>query len=148
LAQESTKSLSKQIDAVNGANDAFKDFKTIYWLVSSCLTLDDTASNPTSTANTITPSSTSSFVLNEAYIQDCFFDETQDEKHEAVYDRSLDVKAPSVAHASERANDKPSDHDRKRVASLAVATFPQHLGVLPSGTPSSLALISALCDIE
>jgi symplekin len=149
LAEGSTKSLSKQIDAVNGASNAVKDFVTSYPLVSSCLTLDVTAStNPTSTANAITPSSMSSFVLNEAYMHDCFLDERQEEKHNAVYDRSLDVYAASVTHASQRANEKPSDLERKRVASLAAATLPQHLGVLPSVTPSSLALISALCDIE
>lgn len=148
LAEESRKSLSKQLDAVNGASDAVKDFVTNYPLVASCLSLEVTASNSTSMANAYTQSSMSRFILNEAYTQDCFLNETQDEKHEAMYDRSLDLYAASVAHASERANDKPSDHDRKRVASLAAATLPQHLGVLPSVTPSSLALISALCDIE
>jgi symplekin len=147
MAKVSATSLSKQLDAANGSSEAIESFMTRYPLVSSCLATDVTANAITSaTTNMTSPMST--FVLNEAYLQDCRIGEGVQDDKEAMYEKSLDVYAASVAHASELANDKPSDNDRKRVASQAAASLPQHLGVLPFVTPSSLALLSSLCDVE
>lgn len=147
MAKNSTSSLSKQLDAANGSSEAVESFVTSYPLVSSCLAADVTA-NAITSASTNATAPMSTFVLNEAYMHDYRADEVGEGKKESLYDQGLDVYAASVAHASELANDKPSDHDRKRVASLAAASLPQHLGVLPSVTPSSLALVSSLCDVE
>ena len=147
MAKNSTSSLAKQLEAANGSSDAVEKFVTSYPLVSSCLAADVTAHAVTSASNNATtPMST--FVLNEAYVHDCCADGKEKGEKENLYNKSLDVYAASVAHASELANEKPNDHERKKVASLAAASLSQHLGVLPSVTPSSLALISSLCDVE
>ena len=64
------------------------------------------------------------------------------------YKSSLDVFAGSILHLSERANDKPTDNDRKRVATNLTTNLQKELGVLPLLTPSSLELVSAMCDID
>jgi hypothetical protein len=64
------------------------------------------------------------------------------------YKSSLDVFAGSILHSSERANDKPTDNDRKRVATNLTTNLQKELGVLPLLTPSSLELVSAMCDMD
>ena len=123
-------------------------------LVSCCLALEATSSIPYATetstegSGSIIRSSLSSCVLNEAYAQTWVFTDGETEDTTWKYDSSLDVFVGSVVHASERANDKPTDNDRKRVAAQTASTMQQDLAVLPLLTPSSLSLTGAMCDID
>ena len=94
------KNMSKKLDFVNGTSDTLKDFVMNYPLIALCLRLDITASNSTLMSDTYKQSLMSSFMLNEAYMQDCFLDEMQDEKHEPMYDRSLDFYAACLGKSS------------------------------------------------
>ena len=107
-----------------------------------------------------TPSCLANRILNEAYMESHAepgdrgngsgptSDEGVGNRTRSRYDRSLDFYVSSVVRSSERANEKPNDASRKRVAALAASSIPSQLATLPSVTPSSLALASSLCDIE
>jgi hypothetical protein len=88
--------------------------------------------------------------LNEACAQACDSSNTEEARADGTWKHKsrLDVFAGFILHSSERANNKPTDNDRKRVATNWTTTFQRELGVLPSLTPSSLEPVSAMCDID
>eukprot|EP00574_Skeletonema_japonicum_P005742 CAMPEP_0201734648 /NCGR_PEP_ID=MMETSP0593-20130828/34863_1 /ASSEMBLY_ACC=CAM_ASM_000672 /TAXON_ID=267983 /ORGANISM="Skeletonema japonicum, Strain CCMP2506" /LENGTH=1151 /DNA_ID=CAMNT_0048228035 /DNA_START=44 /DNA_END=3499 /DNA_ORIENTATION=- len=80
-------------------------------------------------------------ILNEAYV--CSFNEDK-----AKYEKCLDLFVSSVVNACDLSNQNPKDNERKRIANAAAASLPHQLGAAPFLTPSSLNLVSSLCDID
>lgn len=119
-----------------------------YPLVASCLALEATSSVNYGVEGKEASLLSRSF-LNEAYVQDCHVDEEKkDDETTWKYQSSLDVFAGSLFYSGERANEKATDNDRKRVASALAATMQKDLGSLPLLTSSALKLVSAMCDID
>lgn len=124
-------------------------------LVTSCLALEATSTlNFAAAADGRDASSLSNAILTEAYAQDCQYDdddeeeEKKDEEWASKYKASLNVYASSVLHSSERANTKPTDNDRKRVATSLASKMQTEFGILPLMTSSALKLVSAMCDLD
>jgi symplekin len=119
-------------------------------LVTSCLVLEATSVLNYGTMEGREAGSLSNAVLNEAYAQDCQYDdeEKKDDETSSKYKASLDVFAGSVLHSSERANSKATDNDRKRVATSLASKMQREFGALPLLTASGLKLVSAMCDID
>jgi symplekin len=118
-------------------------------LVASCLVLEATSTISHGLEDGATKSSLGNSILNEAYAQACRQSTAgEDENPSWKYHSSLDLFTGSILHSSERANDKPTDNDRKRVASKLAASMQQDLGVLPALNHSSFSLIGAMCDID
>lgn len=116
-------------------------------LVSSSIAYD-LIPNGSSTNNdgegTNTESSTSALamrILNEAYV--CSFDEDK-----GKYEKCLDLFVSAVVNACDLSNQNPKDNERKRIANSAASSLPHQLGAAPFLTPSSLNLVSSLCDID
>jgi symplekin len=121
---------------------------SIFPLVASCLALEATSSITHGVEEgTTKTSSLSDSVLNEAYIQSCSSNSGETESS-WKYDSSLDIFTGSILHSSERANDKPADNDRKRVATNLASSMQTDLAVLPALTSSSMTLVGAMCDID
>lgn len=131
--------------------DSMDAFASSVPLVASCLSLPSTStlSHGPGTSFLDGRSSLSNSLLNEAYVQEMEYEDSAlVEVHTSNYNTSVDVFIGSVVHASERCNDKPADADRKRVATVSAASLQKELGVLPSLSESSFALVSAMCDLD
>ena len=129
-----------------------KTFVAEYPLVAACLTVDVTPTTTTKTTSTSTTTSAptttlANDVLNEAYLESCDFEDERG-SDALAYDNALDVVAASVVYANDRANDKPGDAERKRIATVGAASLTKELSTLPYVPQSSLELVSRLCDIE
>jgi len=134
------KELSSSLEADTESENSFRNK---FPLVSSCLMFDlETLNN--SAANTERdPSQTlSNRVLNEAYINDV----SQD--GEAQYGKALESYISNILRCCKKADDKPNDNVRKKIASSAASSLPQQLAILPSLPSNALELTSALCDID
>ncbi len=101
-----------------------------------------------------TPSTLENRILNEAYLQNIgkFSNNTNldtfsspDKRH---YDNCMEVYLSSIVHACDRANDKPNDAERKKVATQMSSSLSQQLAVAPSLTSSALEIVSSMCDID
>ena len=152
MAAEAVNRAKKRLNDEDKAN-ALDNLTSSFPLVSCCLALEATSSiaygeNHLETSGSRTSSSLSSCILNEAYAHSWISTDGEAQNATWLYDSSLDVFVGSVVHASERANDKPNDNDRKRVATQTASTMQQDLAVLPLLTPSSLSLTAAMCDID
>lgn len=123
---------------------------TRFPLVTSCLALEGTSLLNFGILEGQEATSLSNAVLNEAYVQDCRYNEEEkkDDDSSSKYHASLNIYAGSVLHSSERANEKATDNDRKRVANTVAAKMQHDFGVLPRLTSSALKLVSAMCDID
>eukprot|EP00984_Skeletonema_dohrnii_P016588 scaffold7407_cov120-Skeletonema_dohrnii-CCMP3373.AAC.10 len=115
-------------------------------LVSSSLAYDLTPKGLSSDENDVSnaAASTSALamrILNEAYV--CSFNEDK-----AKYEKCLDLFVSSVVNACDLSNQNPKDNERKRIANAAASSLPHQLGAAPFLTPSSLNLVSSLCDID
>ena len=120
-----------------------------YPLVASCLALEATSAMHYGSTNGKDTGSLSNALLNEAYAQDYVYEgEEKKEDHSSLYKISLDIYAGSVLHASERANDKATDNERKRTATAVASRMQHEFGILPRLTSSALKLVSAMCDID
>jgi symplekin len=121
-----------------------------YPLVTSCLALQATSALNYGSMPVKDAASLSNALLNEAYAQDCVYEDQKDEDQgrNSLYTASLNMYAASVLHSSERANDKATDNDRKRTATALALKMQHEFGVLPLLTSSALKLISAMCDID
>lgn len=102
---------------------------------------------------TSSPFSLAPRVLYEAYMESHEGTDDNDQTAGAKskldkYERSLDVFVSSAVRASERANEKPNDNTRKRVATVAASSLQKELNVVPLLTPSALAIASSMCDID
>eukprot|EP00980_Cylindrotheca_fusiformis_P011641 scaffold2751_cov131-Cylindrotheca_fusiformis.AAC.8 len=146
------------LDTIESAKAKFSDAKkqqcldklaSSFPLATSCLALEATSTISYGLEDGPTRPSLGNSVLNEAYAQGCRHGTGEEDKDQSwQYDSSLDLFTASILHSSERANDKPTDNDRKRVASKLAASMQQDLGVLPLLSHSSLSLIGAICDID
>mmetsp|Transcript_7025 Transcript_7025/g.10072 ORF Transcript_7025/g.10072 Transcript_7025/m.10072 type:complete len:1669 (-) Transcript_7025:301-5307(-) len=64
------------------------------------------------------------------------------------YDKSLDLLIVNILHACKKSNDKPSDNQKRKIATIASSSLPYQLAIAPSLTDSALEHTSSLCDIE
>ncbi|KAL7493329.1 hypothetical protein ACHAWT_002361 [Skeletonema menzelii] len=115
-------------------------------LVSSSLAYDLTPKDLSTDEIEVTNSAASTSalamrILNEAYV--CSFNEDK-----AKYEKCLDLFVSSVVNACDLSNQNPKDNERKRIANAAASSLPHQLGAAPFLTPSSLNLVSSLCDID
>ena len=111
-------------------------------LVSSCFTFDLETSNSSTDSNFDSSYSLSNRVLNEAYMNElCSREDIQ-------YEKALEFYISTILQSCKKADEKPNDHLRKKLASTAAAALPQQLAVLPSLPANSLEMTSALCDID
>jgi len=149
------------LDSIKSSKTRIKDenklaamdkLATSFPLVTSCLSLSSTPAISygmgTSIANAT--SSLSNAIINEAYAQDVCHDKNGETDQEIVqkYETSLDIFISSVVHASERSNDKPSDAERKSVATNTTNSMQHELGILPYLSSSALTLVSGMCDLD
>ena len=139
LAQASSTVIKNKLDAEVGDRTIF--FVENYPLAASALSLD---AAPLEQANpTETDLSLVSRVLNEALLN-----HDSDEIASNLYDSGLNVFVASAVTASNQANDKPSDQNRKKAATRITTTLQRVLVKLPRLTKTSLVLLCSLCDIE
>merc|ERR1712071_154052 len=93
-------------------------------------------------------------ILNEAYLQNIgkFSNNTNSETflstNKRHYDNCMEVYLSSIVHACDRANDKPNDAERKKVATQMSSSLSQQLAVAPSLTSSAFEIVSSMCDID
>mmetsp|Transcript_3429 Transcript_3429/g.4004 ORF Transcript_3429/g.4004 Transcript_3429/m.4004 type:complete len:1434 (-) Transcript_3429:56-4357(-) len=136
------RSRKEKDDHKSGGTD-LKSFTKEFPLVSSCLTFDLETSPAEGNSTSIDPTfSLSNRILHEAYGNDI------SSESESQYGKSLELYISTVLQSCEKADNKPNDNTRKKLASVAAASLPQHLAYLPSITPKSLELTSSLCDID
>ena len=133
-------------------HDSMDQLASSFPLVTSCLALESTSTVSYVIEGKEGAGSLSNSVLNEAYSQACYPDSNSKDQVEKdatwKYQTSLDVFAASFLHSSERANDKATDNERKRIAANLASDMQKELGVLPLITSSALSLVSAMCDID
>lgn len=132
------------------------DFVNSYPLVSSCLALEMTAKASNETDKMATQglagksnekkTSLSNRVLYEGYLESSSGNKSTTDA--AQYQHGLDVFVASAVYASKRADEKPGDNERKKAAALAAVSLQRDLALLPVLTPSSLQIVSAMCDID
>jgi len=146
-------------------------FADDYPLIPSCFALDMETSARIGAANVLAnrtddggkdllgpSSSLTNRILNEAYLED--ITSTQGQTNESLsecmnqrlktggrYEKSLNVYVLSILDACKRADEKPNDTRRKRLATVGASALPQQLAIVPAMTPSALELTSAMCDI-
>lgn len=117
------------------------EFIDKYPLVSTSLSLD--ANTPLDPADfSHSDSSLNSRILNEAMAQTSVPDEVW------KYDNSLLTFVASVVHASDLANEKFNDSEKKRSAANALANLQKTFVTLPRLTKRSLILLSRICNVE
>jgi symplekin len=151
------------IARINGEKDAtdettvehVKSFAKNFPLVSSCIQFDietnaqanDTLTNESSV---LKPSSSlTQRILNEAFLlQDESNPSSKSEKDDNLYENTLDLYIATVLQACEKADEKPMDNNRKKIASTAASSLSKELSQLPSINEHSLELASQLCDID
>ena len=140
LAQDSSKVVADKLD-----DDAAKNaerFVENYPLAAAALAMD--ASPFENIHPTETDLSLIARVLNEALL----YHDGEELDGDLLYESGLNVFLASAVSASNQANDKPSDQNRKKAASRITATLQRLLVKLPRLNRSSLVLLTALCDIE
>lgn len=153
MVLEAVKSAKKHLKDTeeSHAPESMAQLAEQHLLVTSCLALEATSGIHYGAINGKDAASLSNALLNEAYAQDYVYNEEEEnEEHDkpSFYKASLDLYAASVLHSSERANDKATDNDRRRTATLIASKMQYEFGVLPRLAPSALKVISAMCDID
>jgi symplekin len=146
MALDSIQSSKKRIHDEN-KQKSMDDLASTFPLVSSCLALPATSTISYGLGAPISDgrSSLTNAIVNEAYIKDA---SDPDSASSWQYEASLNVFVGSVLHASERCNDKPTDGERKRVATDTNQSLQQELGVLPYLSSASLDIVGAMCDLD
>jgi Domain of unknown function (DUF3453). len=86
-------------------------------------------------------------LLNEAILAYGDDKEAESRKLEK-FENTLHLYITSVLHACERADEKPLDTQRKKLASAVSSSLSKDLSVLPVVTEHSLELLSFLCDVD
>ncbi len=136
---------STELNRLNSALDMDENqasFAEAFPLVSSCFTFDLETGNSSTDSNFDSSYSLSNRVLNEAYMNElCSREDIQ-------YEKALEFYISTILQSCKKADEKPNDHLRKKLASTAAAALPQQLAVLPSLPANSLEMTSALCDID
>ena len=161
LATESIDALKKKCSEDSSNDQKAKEATAIdniskdYPLVPCCLTLNMTAAaqtgeEPTSALTSLSgvAPSLANRTLNEAYLQS--FGAAASSAEPAtpdLYESTLDMYLSSVVSTCDAADNAPNDAQQKRAATVAAASLPQQLAMLPALGPSSLEITSSLCDI-
>ena len=140
LAQESPAVVEKKLDKV--AADRVSRFVQNYPLAASALSMD--AAPLEEPSPTETDLSLVSRLLNEALL----YHDKDELDEDVLYEGGLNVFVASAVSASNQANDKPSDQNKKKAAARITASLQRLLVKLPRLTKSSIVLLSSLCDIE
>jgi symplekin len=151
MARDSIQSYKSRIEE-NVKKDRMDMFAESFPIVTSCLSLSSTSTRNGKGTSRV-PTSTSSLsnaIINEAYIQDACDDGKSQLNQSSTwkYDTSLDVFLSSVVHASERANEKPADTERKNTVTEATNSLQQEVGMLPRLSASAMTLVSSMCDLD
>lgn len=153
---EGATTISKKVTDANAKNkslDNLPSFAKEFPLVSSCIQFDleTNAMRSDGVENeSLVPKPTSSLtqrLLNEAFLG------VEEEDKGSVdncerFDKTLELYISSVLQACEKADEKPMDNQRKKLASAAASSLSKDLGLLPAVTESALELASRLCDID
>lgn len=161
LAAESIDSLKKKCAGDSSNDEKAKEVTAIdniskdYPLVPCCLTLNmtsaaQTGEEPTSALTSLSgvAPSLANRTLNEAYMQSFGVVASSAEPATPdLYESTLDMYLSSVVSTCDAANNAPNDAQQKRAATVAAASLPQQLAMLPALGPSSLEITSSLCDI-
>ena len=132
---------------------SIQSFADKFPLVSSCIQFDletnakNTASLETETVVSKPSSSLTQRILNEAFLGGGSSDQSAVDNNNH-YEKALELYISTVLQACERADDKPMDIHKKKVASTAASSLSNELGLLPVLTENSLELASLLCDID
>ncbi len=152
VALDSIQSAKKRLGetADSAATQSMDQLASSFPLVTSCLALEGTCLMNFGSIYGQEAISLSNAILNEAYVQDFRYEDeaTKEDELGSKYKASLDIYAGSVLHSNERANEKATDIDRKRVANTLAAKMQHEFGVLPRLTSSALKLVSAMCDMD
>lgn len=155
-AIEGATTISKKVTDTNAKNkslDNLPSFAKEFPLVSSCIQFDletnamrsDGVENESLVSKPT--SSLTQRLLNEAFLGVEEEDEGSVDKSER-FDKTLELYISSVLQACEKADEKPMDNQRKKLASAAASSLSKDLGLLPAVTESALELASRLCDID
>ena len=133
---------SKEKDKKEDKDSFTKEFP----LVSSCLKFELETSNSSMDSESKSKHEPSDLlsnrVLNEAYINDICKNE------DMQYGRALEFYISSILDHCKKADNKPNDKLRQKLAGNAASALRQQLAVLPSLPSKALELTSALCDID
>jgi symplekin len=140
LAEESYTLISQKIEPEIA--EQARSFVSEYPLAASALALE--AAPMEQAQLTDTNISLISCLLNEALLC-CDKEELEDH---VLYDSGLHIFVSSAVMASMKANEKPSDTQRKKAATRVTAALQRLLVKLPRLTKSSLVLLTSLCDLE
>lgn len=150
MASESVLQVSKKMDLRDPEGLTLPIFVENFPLVAACLSMEVTET-ARATYGAVPLSSYSSLVnniMNEIYMASCKISCNDASTSTTTYGDALDVLILSTIHASNRANDKPNDLERKQAATRGAAMIIHQLSVLPALSPLSLRLLCGLCDIE
>ena len=151
MALDAIQSAKKRIVETD-KQEALDKLAASFPLVTSCLAVDATSTLNFSAEETQNVPSLRSSVINEAFAQKSFPSSSEGkdaaENNAWKYDSALDLFCGTILHASERSSDKPTDNDRKRVATDLAANLQKELSILPSVSSSGLNLVGAMCDID
>jgi symplekin len=148
MASESASHVAKRMDL---PESELSGFVSKFPLVAACLSMEvtETLTSKSGGTSSMAASALVNRILNEGFMTSCTSDSGDKNTMGATnYKDALDVFAVSTVHASNRANEKPNDSERKHAAAHGAATLMHQLSILPELTPSSLRVLCGLCDID
>lgn len=152
LAVEGITTASKKREKTG---EEMKTFANKFPLVASCIQFDvdmnAQTDSVTSESNVLNPSSSLvQRIINEAFIlEDVKASKSSEDKVDnKLYENTLDLYIATVLQACDKADEKPMDNNRKKIASAAASSLSKDLSLLPSISENSLELASLLCDID
>jgi symplekin len=155
-AIEGAASIAKKVADINVKNtclDSLPSFANEFPLVASCIQFDLETKARKSDGVEIESiiskpsSSLTQRILNEAFLGVAAEEDGSVDKNDR-FEKTLELYISSVIQACEKANEKPMDNHRKKLASTAASSLSKDLGLLPTVTESSLELASLLCNID
>ena len=85
-------------------------------------------------------------LINEAYLEKQ--DSSGKREESSIYDETLGLYVSTAVDAGQKADEKPLDLERKKMATMAAMSLAQHLAIAPNITKTSLELTSTMCDVE
>jgi len=147
MVRDSVSSVAGRLESKD--KELLERFVDTYPLAAAGLALDATV-NAEKNGLTETEASLCGRILNETLplSYNTSGGDNKEEEGNWKYDRGLDLFVASVVHAGEKANEKPSDVERKKAAARSADGLQRDSAKLPRLTHSSLLLISAMCDTE
>jgi symplekin len=150
MASESALQVSKKMELREPEGLALSAFVEKFPLVAACLSVEvtETARAENGVVPSMSYSSLVNNVMNEIYMASCKIAGGDASISTTNYGDALDVLIASTIHASNRANDKPNDIQRKQAATRGATLIMHQLSVLPALSPLSLRLLSGLSDIQ